>query len=73
MGEEEAPTDIMASLRRYRKRSCESKSAHPTLEGARLALRIFIRRYQPNEFYQIYKCKFAAHYHIGRTRPPRRR
>ena len=53
----------MSSKRRLRRRQCERKVGHSTLEHAVIA----IKNTERFKLLRAYKCKFCKKWHIGRV------
>ncbi|MDY7027968.1 MAG: hypothetical protein SVR04_06700 [Spirochaetota bacterium] len=52
----------MSSKRRIRRRSCEGKVRHESLEAAKIACREMRRQ---GEIVRPYHCRFCGGYHVG--------
>lgn len=55
----------MASKRRQRRRSCESKFRHETADAAWTEARR-LTRLSGGRRYHAYRCRFCGGYHVGR-------
>lgn len=53
----------MASLRRFRRRSCECKKRHATETAAAIEARRLRRK---GSFVRWYSCRFCGGWHVGR-------
>jgi hypothetical protein len=54
----------MSSKRRLRRRGCEGKHRHPTLEEAQAHIVSLARSYGARGL-RPYRCKFCGAYHVG--------
>lgn len=56
----------MSSKRRIRRNACTRKVRHATQEGARVAIKVMVKRMGGMLGYmQSYKCQFCGGWHIG--------
>ncbi|MFP2504460.1 hypothetical protein [Buttiauxella gaviniae] len=55
----------MASKRRLRRKQCDGKMQHPSLEGAFIAIKMLHRRYGHQGQMRAYLCQFCHKFHKG--------
>jgi len=55
----------MASKRRLRRKGCEGKRRHATLQDAKYAVICTVKARGLMNYMRAYKCPFGNHYHIG--------
>lgn len=58
----------MSSKRRLRRKSCEGKNRHKTVDGAMVEIR-YIRKIAPGTpRLDVYRCGFCGAYHVGHAK-----